>query len=511
MPEVTVFSQVYNTAAYLPQCVESVLNQTFQDFEYLVVDNGCTDGSQDILREYAAKDARIRLIRFEENKIAPRALEAAAEYGTGTYATNLDSDDWWEPDYLERLLTFIDENRLDIACTGTVMHIEDTGGQSFRKVDQPLVLPREMFAEALPWYHVFFRTIWGKLIRMDCLRAGLSGPVPEVVYGADTCYCFRFLQHAGRIGIDHSVLHHYRIHKSSASFVYDPRRFESDVYLYHDAVNFLSSFGPVSRQNRNFLQCVYSNAVVDTTGVIQNSTLSPADKLREYRSIASHPITLAAYRECTDESAARSKMNLLIRALEAGAALGKQGDLHAVMQALLPRCGQAVSAANAELFLKDQKLLQALLRDNADAVLDSLLGRLRNNQGVKKYAIPETIRALAVNDPLLCQISDAVFLRKYGDIYQKVWRGDHLTALDNMAGLLIEERVDGGRETFLTLFISLAALEEQAPAFIFGKLQLAELYFCQNRREECRAIVSELEEMGLEDEALAGLRRGLEQ
>lgn len=514
MPKVTVFSQVYNTAAYLPQCVESVLNQTFQDFEFLIVDNGCTDGSQDILREYAAKDARIRLIRFEENKVAPRALEAAAEYGTGTYATNLDSDDWWELDYLEKLLAFGDKNRLDIACTGTMMHIADTGKQSLRKVDQSFILTREMFAKALPWYHVFFRPIWGKLIRMDCLRASLSGPVPKVVYGADTCYCFLFLQHAGSIGIEHSILHHYRIHKSSASYVYDPRRFESDVYLYNDAIDFLSSFGPVSTQNRNFLQCVYFNAVTDTTDVIQNSTLSPADKLREYRTIASHPITLAAYRECFDESAVRSKMNLIVRALEAGAALGKQddNDLRAVMQMLLPRCGYAVTAANAGLFLKEQTLLQALLHNNTDVVLGDLLERLKDNQGIKQYSIPETIRALAVDNPLLCQIDDAVFLRKYGDIYQKVWNGDRLAALDDMAGLLIEGSVDDGRETFLTLFVSLAAALEQPSAFVFGKLQMAKLYLRQNRLPESRAVVAELEEMGLEDnEELEELRRCLEE
>lgn len=512
MPKVTVFSQVYNTAAYLPQCVESVLNQTFQDFEFLIVDNGCTDGSQDILREYAAKDARIKLIRFDENEIAPRALKAAAEHGTGTYATNLDSDDWWEPDYLEKLLAFGDKNRLDIACTGTVMHIVDTGRQSLRKVDQSFVLTREMFAEALPWYHVFFRPIWGKLIRMDCLRAGLSGPVPKVVYGADTCYCFLFLQHANSIGIDHSTLHHYRIHKSSASYVYDPRRFEADVYLYNDAINFLSSFGPVSVQNRNFLQCVYSNAVIDTVGVIQNAPLSPTDKLREYRTIAEHPLTLQVYRECANESISQSKAGLVMKILEVGRELEKpdSNDFLSIMQTLFPRCGQAVSTASARLFLEDTRIFQALLQDDPDTVLRILLEQMENNQGIKKYSIPETIQALASDNPLLCQITDTVFLRKYGKIYQKVWKREYINALDEMTGLLLENKVSSGRETFLNLYISLAAYEDQAPAFIFGKRQLAWLYLRQNRLDECRSVIKDLEEMGAMDDELNTIWSNLE-
>lgn len=511
MPTVTVCTQVYNTREYLAQCVESVLNQTFQDFEYLIIDNGCTDGSQGMLRRYAAQDNRIKLIRYETNIARCRWLEPTQKQGLGRYFANLDSDDWWEPNYLEKLLAFAEDNDLDIACTGTVMHVTTTGMQSPRKVDRPLILPREMFAESLPGYHVFLRPVWGKLIRMEHLR---TVPLEMMLlpYGADTLLCFHSLRHSRRLGIDSTALQHYRIISKSNSYQYDPKRFFSDVYLYNDAIDFLTAFGPVSTRNRNFLQAVYSNAVSDTTGVIQNAALSPADKLREYHTIASHPITLATYRECTDESAERSRTNLLVRALEAGAALGKQddSDLRTAMQLLLPRCGRAVSAANAGLFLEDRQLLQMLLRDDADAVLNIILERLRSNQGVKKYALPETVQALAADNPLLCRINDAVFLRKYGELYEKVWKGECLDALDEMAGLLMDGKVSGGRETFLELFISLAATENQIPAFIIGKMQLADLYFRQNRREECRSIILDLTEMGVENDELSGLRQKLE-
>ena len=68
---VTIYTLVYNTKPFLTRCVESVLNQTFTEFEYILIDNGSTDGCKELLEEYAAHDGRIRLIRFEENRNLP--------------------------------------------------------------------------------------------------------------------------------------------------------------------------------------------------------------------------------------------------------------------------------------------------------------------------------------------------------------------------------------------------------------------------------------------------------
>lgn len=507
MAVVTIYTQAYNTAPYIRQCVESVLQQTFPDFEYVLIDNGSTDGSKEILEEYARMDKRIRLLRFEQN--APgRIWKAVQEIGEGQYFSALDSDDWLDPEYLEQLFDFSEKNHLDIACTGSNMHDAASGKEFFRSVHEPLLLHRAHFPSALPLYHVFFRTHWNKLIRMDLIRQIRPAALPAI-YGRDTLLCFQALRHAERIGIDNSILHHYRIHKSSSSYLYNPQRFQADVYLYDDAVDFLSEFGPVSRQNRDFLQCVYSNAVNDTAEVIQKSNLPPLEKLREYRVIASHPITLATYRECKDESVTHSKTGLILKGLEAGDALGRQDDtdFRATMQLLLPRCGQTVNKGNARMFLEAPPLLRALVQDDADAMMETLLERIEDGRESKRYDAAGMICALAVEKPLLCQIDNAVFLRKYAGIYRKVWKGDFLAALDEMTGLLLENKVSGGREMFLTLFISLAAVEEQVPAFIFGKMQLAGLYLRQGRREQARVIVSDLTDMGVKDAELEILRR----
>lgn len=486
------------------------MSQTYTDFEYIVVDNGSDDGSSEIMERYARLDPRIKLIRHDVNKEyfwIPLVQNQAA----GEYLTVLDSDDWWEPDYLERLLAFAEEEQLDIACTGTTMHMAD-GTQSFRQTKRRLVLFQNRFAEGLPWYHAFFRTTWGKLVRMEVIQRLRFDEFPRLGYSGDTIYCFQLLRHANCIGIDNTILHHYRIHRKSVSYQYNPKRFKADIYLYNDAIDFLSAYGPISVQNRNFLQAVYSNAVIDTSDVIHNSTLSPMDKLQEYRTIALHPLTQAAYKECTNESAEQSRKHLIHLALLAGTKLGGQDDtdFRAVMQALLPRCGQAVTRQSLSLFVQEQDLLLALLQDNLESLLRRLLALIAENRYVKKYDMSGIVKALAVDKPLLCQIEDAGFLRKYGDIYLKVWRNETLPALEEMTGLLLEGSVSAGKESFLQLYISLAALEEQVPAFIFGKLQLAWLYLQQDRRKECHAIADELTEIGLESEELSELRQELE-
>lgn len=402
-----------------------------------------------------------------------------------------------------------------MACTGCIFHYMKNGSTSVRQLPQTLIASRSQFANMFPYYHAFLRPFWGKLIRMDTFRkVDVQKYIDKgLTYGTDTLLSFAMLRNCERIGVENSAMYHYRVHEKSISYQYNPIRFKSDVYLHDDAVDFLSAFGPVSARNRQFLQTVYSNAVSDTLGVIHNSSLSAEDKLREYRTIALHPLTQAAYRECKDESASRSRKLLVQATLYAGKSLKTQtdDDLRAVMQALFPRSGRVVSSANAQLFLEDQKLFGALVQDNTEMILQNFLTRMETNQGTRKYAIPEAIQALAADEPLLCQIGDAAFLRKYAGIYLLVWQGETLAALEEMTGLLLEDRVTNGQETFLQLYISLSAVLEEYTAFIYGKLKLAQLYFRQKRLQECLVITAELEEMGLTDcEELDALRHDLE-
>ncbi|MGN0520159.1 MAG: glycosyltransferase family 2 protein [Candidatus Fimenecus sp.] len=99
MPKVSVIVPVYNVAAYLPKCVESIQNQTERDIEIILVDDGSTDDSGTICEEYAQNDARIKVLH-QENSGQGAARNNGLSVACGTYVLFVDSDDWIEPDLI---------------------------------------------------------------------------------------------------------------------------------------------------------------------------------------------------------------------------------------------------------------------------------------------------------------------------------------------------------------------------------------------------------------------------
>ena len=209
--KVTVYTQAYNTEKYLRACIESVLNQTFKDFEYFLIDNGSVDGTRKIIEEYSKNDKRIVPVYINENTVG---LFAQNKHKfKGEYSTILDSDDWIEPTYLERLVTLAEETMSDIVTTGSLMHVEKTGEKFNRQIDNGFILEKKDFAVSFPLYHAFFRTMWGKLIKTEVVEKTHIKTAKEtgILYGGDTIAAFAWLRNSNRICLDSSILHHYRI------------------------------------------------------------------------------------------------------------------------------------------------------------------------------------------------------------------------------------------------------------------------------------------------------------
>ena len=515
---VIFYTMAYNAERTLPRTIQSVLDQTERDWMWYLVDNGSKDSTGEVIDQYAATDARIVSLRNKKNGVfSPETyfISLAPKHDDTDWFCFLDADDIYYVDFLEQMLMFTAEHNLDVAACGSDFVDSETGElREHRTLAEDMILTRpEEFGVYFPDYYQFMRTNWGKLFSVKILKHFDISRIVRLFYGTDTLYTQETLRNANRFGILAKSLHRYYVSPKSRSYTYAPTRFKADQLLHQLSSSFLTDkCGTVSAHNRRFLQVIYSDAVTDTVNVIFDSSLTPEDKLREYCTIATHPLTTTAYRECSDESAIQSRKMLLYGALQAGAALEKQDNQHfsAVIQSILPRCVQVVTPVNASLFLEDPLLLQMLLQGDPETLLYGLLTRMERDQVAEKYAIPKMIQTLAADNPLLCQIDDPVFLRKYTGLYQKVWQDGYIDALDEMTGLLLENKVTDGWETFLQLYISLAAIENQVSAFIFGKLQLAMLYLRENRKEECRTVVNELVEMGVDDERLTDICSGLD-
>ena len=95
---------VFNTASYLDRCINSILNQTFKDFELICIDDGSTDNSMEILEKYRITDNRVKVIHFEQNKGASAARNAGIENAKGEFIGFVDSDDYIDDRFYENLL-----------------------------------------------------------------------------------------------------------------------------------------------------------------------------------------------------------------------------------------------------------------------------------------------------------------------------------------------------------------------------------------------------------------------
>jgi len=110
---ISVVLPVYNAERFLRQCLDSIINQTLRNIEIICVDDGSTDGSLAILREYAARDARV-IIVTQENKGAGAARNKGIEVARGEYLSFLDSDDFFELSMLEKAHAKVVKDNADI-------------------------------------------------------------------------------------------------------------------------------------------------------------------------------------------------------------------------------------------------------------------------------------------------------------------------------------------------------------------------------------------------------------
>ena len=128
---VSIIVPVFNVEKYLRQCLDSILGQTFNQFEVIIVNDGSTDNSGAICQEYEARDNRIVYLE-KENEGVSEARNLGLDFATSEYIIFIDSDDWIEPTYVEVLYEKIEEYQADIVFENYT---------SFNDEDSKLLLP----------------------------------------------------------------------------------------------------------------------------------------------------------------------------------------------------------------------------------------------------------------------------------------------------------------------------------------------------------------------------------
>lgn len=212
MPEVSVIIPMYNNEKFAEKCIRSVMEQSFRDLEILVINDGSTDGSGEILERLAEEDARIRLM-VQENAGVSAARNRGLDAAEGTYVVFVDGDDYLGKDYIKNLYEFAAAHNTDLLICG--LTYVDQEGTVIRRL-----IPGEYrrfekeewtFRISGVWSHFYKRALWETYgIRFGIGERGEDMPIS--LFFSTVCDKIATISEAGYFYVQHqaSAVHNFR-------------------------------------------------------------------------------------------------------------------------------------------------------------------------------------------------------------------------------------------------------------------------------------------------------------
>ena len=204
MPEISVIVPIYNTEKYLAKCVDSILDQSFTDFELILVDDGSEDKSPQICDEFSKKDPRIKVLHKLNGGIS-EARNFGIDNSTGKYLSFVDSDDWIEKDFLSTLYSLIIENNADISIVNFKKMFED-GNSAFIDINEgvfsKLNILRNIYGDAANYYNIACNKLYNRK-----LFENIRFPVGKVF--EDGYLIYKILYSANKVACSNALLYVY--------------------------------------------------------------------------------------------------------------------------------------------------------------------------------------------------------------------------------------------------------------------------------------------------------------
>jgi len=210
-PLVSVIMPVYNAGNFLMEAIESILNQTYQNFEFIIVDDASTDNSWKILKNFAKKDKRIRIYRMKENVGVSKTVKFAIEKSKGKFLARMDADDIAHPKRLEKEINYLLKNEKTVAVGTQCWLIDEKGKKIGEKI-----FPTK-FEEIYKYIFIFIPVQQPTLM---INRTKLPKDFEYYYDGMNTAeeveLIFKLFQY-GKVENLKEKLHYYRIHKNNTS------------------------------------------------------------------------------------------------------------------------------------------------------------------------------------------------------------------------------------------------------------------------------------------------------
>ena len=216
MPKLSIVVPVYNVEKYLNQCIDSILGQSFTDFELIIVNDGSSDRSGSICDEYAQADQRVTVIHTENHGVVT-ARRTGVDCARGEYTAFVDSDDWVDADFYQCIFDEAGETNADVFICSRV----NTGGICIETTSfhfgyygkcelENIVFPRMMYDISSERYHIK-PSLWDKVFRTKLIKEVYKSVDPVVTLGEDAVCTYPCIAQANSLFIlKNDACYHYR-------------------------------------------------------------------------------------------------------------------------------------------------------------------------------------------------------------------------------------------------------------------------------------------------------------
>lgn len=270
MVKVSIIVPVYNVEKYVERCLESLINQTYQNIEIIIVVDGATDNSLEICENYKERDSRIQIV-IKQNQGLGLARNTGLEYITGKYVLFVDSDDYVDINLVKSVTELAEKNECDLVRFHNYRENLVTGKKTVRKtllqegiylkdkINKELLYPIIGVLPEQTAENFVGMSVWRNLYSSSIIKNHELNFVSEREYiSEDIIFNIKYLYLCNKVYVTNHPFYHYIVNENSLTAKYKDDRFDKEIIMYKEILRLVDTLGVCKeeylvREQRTFM------------------------------------------------------------------------------------------------------------------------------------------------------------------------------------------------------------------------------------------------------------------
>lgn len=231
---ISVIIPVYNSEKSLDKCLQSIINQTYKELEIIVINNGSSDKSENIINKYAEKDSRINKINTTEKGVSI-ARNIGIRYAKGEWVLFIDSDDYIEKNMLYEMLKLAEKNKVFLVKCGYQLELENVKNKKIFYASGNVKINNDFWLDFFTSYK--YNQVWGQLISSDIAKKVLFDE--SLAMAEDYKYNYQLYKKIKNIFIINKSFYHYIINKNGINYSVEQKKLLKKISDIIDVCEFI--------------------------------------------------------------------------------------------------------------------------------------------------------------------------------------------------------------------------------------------------------------------------------